>query len=82
MKQFEYDIQVRIATQPYLSLEQLNELGKQGWELCTSRLSGDGSDYIFKREIVTLDLSTRDGQDIRQKTGIKYTNNGQPLEMD
>ena len=82
MKQFEYDIQVRIATQPYLSLEQLNELGKEGWELCTARLSGDGSDYIFKREVVTLDLSTRDGQDIRQKTGIKYTNNGQPLEMD
>ena len=53
MKQFDYKTVVRIATQPYLSLEQLNELGKEGWELCTARLRGEGSDYIFKRVVVS-----------------------------
>ena len=56
MKQFEYNIQVRRATEPYLSLEQLNELGNKGWELCGTRLSGDGSDYIFKREIIEVNV--------------------------
>lgn len=83
MKQFEYDIQVRIATQPYLSLEQLNELGKEGWELCTARLSGDGSDYIFKREVVEVVTlgEVAYGNDISLRSRRKPTDN-EPLDMD
>ena len=47
MKKFEYK-EVLVFTK--LTIQELNDLGKEGWELCSLRL-GFVDTYIFKREI-------------------------------
>ena len=64
MKKFEYKEALVFSK---LSMPELNDLGKDGWELCNLRL-GFVDTYTFKREITENEQDYETKPKNRQKT--------------
>ena len=49
MNKFEYKQIIKQSSCNHITLDELNKLGKEGWELVMRNGYGDSNVYIFKR---------------------------------